>query len=214
METLVLDALRFGHFFGIAVGLGMAVRADMLALGTLRKPVQSSLIGQLHDIHRTVFAGLAVLWVSGLGILYAKTGFDMALFSPKLMAKLVVVLMLTVNAGLIGAVALPMLNRARGQRFGEIAFGRRLAMASIAAVSGLCWVSALVLGSFTQLKPMPASDLMQVFAPMAVAAIGAAFVAALSAPLVCRKSSPAPDREWDPRNAERLGLELARPYRG
>jgi len=68
----VSDAVTFAHLAGILVGGGVAVASDRAAIqlaGTSDVPYVPPLGGR--DVHRWVLVGLAVITVSGLGMLFA-----------------------------------------------------------------------------------------------------------------------------------------------
>ncbi|MEX0338358.1 MAG: hypothetical protein AB3N11_04885 [Arenibacterium sp.] len=198
VDALVLDAARAAHIIGLALGLGLAIFADVMAARSVLNPIATKDVALLQVIHRAILAGLAVLWISGLFLLHARTGFDPTNFTPKLMLKLLVVVLLTANALVIGRYALPTYKAHCGQRFGDIALTLRLRLACVAALSLSCWFSALALGVFSQLKPMDAGSLQAVFAPLFLAglvgAIAVTFLAGLAS-LTARQPEPAWPRD-------------------
>ena len=161
-SVFLLDAARGVHLVGLAAGFGLALCADILALKFVFHPIGQRDVWLLRLMHRVILAGLVLLWASGLFILYTRTGLDPAHFSPKLIAKLIVVSLLTLNALIIGAYALPCFARQVDQTFGDFDPPILLKLCGIAGVSLSCWVSALALGVFSQLKPMPGGDLLGV----------------------------------------------------
>ena len=114
--TLVNDAARAAHLVGLAIGFGVAIVADISAARMLIRPLDARETRALHRFHRMVALGLALFWSSGLVLLWLRTGFDPANFSAKLMTKLGVVTLLTINAILIGRIALPVMVSPRGDR--------------------------------------------------------------------------------------------------
>lgn len=184
--VLLLDAARMAHLIGLALGLGLALCADLLALRALRMPITERDVWILKALHRIILGGLLLLWISGLFILYLRTGFDTALFSPKLMAKLAVVTLLSLNALSISTNAIPGFAAQTGRTFGAFPLGLRLRLSLIAGLSASCWISALVLGAFSQLKPMLFDGLFYVLAPVYAAGFGGALLLAIGAGLVLR----------------------------
>ncbi|MEX0339789.1 MAG: hypothetical protein AB3N11_12210 [Arenibacterium sp.] len=187
-DPFLIDAARAVHLIGLAVGFGLAICADVLAAKSVFAPIARRDVDLLQLLHRAILAGLVLLWSSGLVLLYVRTGFDLAAFSPKLAFKLGVVLLLTANAFVIGRFALPVYRANAGRRFGEITLTTRMRLASIAAVSASCWLSAMALGVFSQLKPLGVEALQSLFAPLflfgllgAVALVFGTGLAALSA---------------------------------
>lgn len=144
---IYIDVVRYAHLFSIALGIGAAFMADSLVLSRLRKPVHPALLDQLHHCHRIVWIALAGMWISGAAIIYIRTGFDPALFSPKLITKLFVISLLTLNAILIGRFALPLVTRRLGHSLLDMPLRQQVASAAIGAVSSTSWLVALALGA-------------------------------------------------------------------
>jgi hypothetical protein len=182
--TLINDAARAAHLVGLALGFGVAIVADLSAARLMVRPLDRREMDALHRFHRMVALGLVLFWTSGLVLLWLRTGFDMANFSPKLMAKLGVVSVLTINAVMIGRIGLPVMEATRGQRFGALPRGVRLQMAALAALSGAGWISALALGVFSQLKTMEWAVLSEIIGLIYLTALAAAGLAALLAPAI------------------------------
>jgi hypothetical protein len=117
------------------------------------------------------------MWATGLALIYIRTGFDLAQFTPKLYSKLGVVGILTFNALLIGWVAMPMMRKSYGQAPMSLPLGRKLAGGWVASLSTASWLMALALG---ESKVLAASgwDVFQVIVPAGYAAaiVGSTFV--------------------------------------
>lgn len=188
--VLLTDTLRAGHLLGLAMGMGLAFGADLLALRMIFKPVSERDFWLFYRLHGIIAISLGLLWVTGLGLLYVRTGLDPANVTPKLLVKLGVVGLLTINAMAVGTFVLPCLARNIGYRFGDMEAKEILRLSTIAGVSMSCWLSALALGVFTRLKPMSFQALADVFAPIFVFGFTAAIVMGLFAVVVIR-SGPA-----------------------
>lgn len=184
--VLLLDAARAAHIMGLAAGLGLAFCADILAVRALFVPVSGRDVWLLGVLHRVILGGLALLWLSGLYILYLRTGFDPAQFTPKLMAKLAVVTLLSLNAASISRVALPAFASQQGRTFGTFPAALRLRLSAIAGLSLSCWLSGLALGVFSQFKPMGFDGLTAILAPVFAAGLGGAMLFAMAAGLILR----------------------------
>ncbi len=187
--VLLLDAARAAHLVGLALGLGLAFCADLLALRTLRMPICERDVWILQALHRVILGGLLLLWISGLYILYLRTGFDTARFSPKLMAKLVVVTLLSLNALSISTNAIPGFTSQIGRTFGAFPSTLRLRLSLIAGLSASCWISALALGAFSQLKPMSYEALFNTLSPIFALGLGGALVLSICAGVLLRPSA-------------------------
>lgn len=176
------DAARAVHLFGLALGLGVALLADLSAARYLHRPLTSHELDQLKWFHKIVFVGLLLFWASGIALLYLRTGFNLDQFSAKLNAKLVVVSILSLNAVLIGKVGLPTLIDFEGSRFGSMPATERFRMAVIAGLSGASWASAFALGVFSQMKPMQWEQLAVIIGSIYMIGLVAALMAATMAP--------------------------------
>ena len=182
--TLVNDAARALHLLGLALGFGLALVADACAARLMVRPLDRREVASLHRLHHTVALGLILFWISGLVLLYLRTGFQLQNFSPKLMTKLGVVTLLTANAVMIGRLALPVIDATQGLRFGALPQGLRVQMAVLGALSTAGWISAMALGVFSQLKKMEWSHLSEIVGIIYLTALSAALLAALVAPLL------------------------------
>ncbi len=182
--NLLNDAARAAHLIGLALGFGVAIMADLCASRSMFRPLQDHEFDDLHRYHRTVALGLALFWASGLVLLWLRTGFDPANFSPKLIAKLCVVSLLTVNAYLIGRIGLPTMIEWAGCRFGALPLAHRLRLAALAGMSGAGWISALALGVFSLMKTFDSDILMEVIGVIYVIGLGGAFAAAILSPVL------------------------------
>ena len=151
---MLLDIIRFGHVIGIALGLGLAIYADGRFLRALSAPIRAVELENLRAIHAHVVVAMALLWVTGLALLYARTGFSLSEFAPKLYYKVGVVSVLTLNAALIARKAMPKLEDHVGLSFIEMPLAVRMQLALIGAVSAACWLSLLALGVFQSFKQM------------------------------------------------------------
>lgn len=195
--TLVNDAARAVHLLGLALGFGVAIVADLSAARTLVRPLAWSEIETLERYHRMVAIGLALFWASGLVLLWLRTGFDPENFSPKLMAKLGVVSLLTFNAALIGKIGLTAIVEWQGARFGELPLMERLRLGALAGLSGAGWISALSLGVFSMLKTLEWDVISELIGIIYLFGLIGAILVAFAAPIVCFVQD---------RNAHRLGL--------
>lgn len=179
-NTLLNDAVRYLHLLAVAIGLGTSFVADATVFRRLKYPLTDGFLAMLHWCHQLVTFALVFMWLSGIALIYMRTGFVWDNFSPKLIAKIVVVSILTLNAMLIGAYAMPNLKRSVGVCPKDLSVRMQLPMAFVAGVSTTSWLLALSLGSSVFLKQagadlfvilLPASYLICVFASTAAVAI-------------------------------------------
>lgn len=182
--TLLNDATRAVHLLGLALGFGVAINADLCAARSLFRPLQDHEFDDLHRYHRTVAFGLALFWLSGLVLMWLRTGFVLAEFSPKLIAKLCVVTLLTLNAYLIGRIGLPTLLAFQGCSFSALPLIHRLRLGALAGMSGAGWIAALALGVFTAMKTFEWSVLSEIIGAIYIIGFSGAIITAVFAPLV------------------------------
>lgn len=179
---MLLDLIRFGHVIGIALGLGLAIYADGRFLRALSRPIQSEEVRELRAIHAHVLTALALLWATGLMLLWVRTGFVVESFSPKLIFKVTIVSVLTTNALLIGSKVMPAIERAVGLSFAQLGFVTRMKLAVIGGISAACWLSLLALGIFRHFREMDGPAIAQVVQWFFIVPIGGAILVALIAP--------------------------------
>ena len=110
MDTLTITTqlLLYGHIIAFAVAIAEVLRADwrLLRRGSID-------VAGLKTTSRLMAAMLALLWASGLALVYLKVGLDVAalLASPKMVAKLLVVTLLTVNGAVLHLLVFPRLRQ-------------------------------------------------------------------------------------------------------
>ncbi|WP_244965547.1 hypothetical protein [Methylobacterium soli] len=169
------------HLVGLCLGLGGATMLDFWILRWMRWG------GMPPEIERTflfiskvVSVGIGLLWLSGLGFLalYAVEAPE-KLANPKLWAKILVVVVLTVNGLLIHALVLPSVLRdvRRPMLAGASGIEAGIFLVS-GAVSGVSWYTAFALGLMRELNDrVPAHLLVLLWLGATVAAsLGAALL--------------------------------------
>lgn len=182
--TTINDAARAVHLLGLALGFGVAIMADLKASRMLIRPLDGREIDTLHAYHRMVALGLTLFWASGLVLIWLRTGFQAENFSPKLIAKLGIVTLLTVNAIMIGKIGLRALDEWHGFRFGAIPFADRARLSALAGLSGAGWISALVLGVFSKMKTMNWDTLSEIIGAIYLVGLAGALAAAFLSPVL------------------------------
>ena len=153
-------AVRFVHLSMLMMCFILVFFADITAAKSTTRRLTDSDFAQLHRYHSSLVYGLILLWLSGGILIFIKTGFDLSQFSPKLYAKIFVVTVLTINAVLIGQVALPFYEKNKDKRFGDFSVSVRVGLATCGALSTSSWISAFCLGSLTALKTASATTLI------------------------------------------------------
>lgn len=159
-EVLLNDGVRYAHLLTIAIGFGISFLADANVFRHLRAPLNGALISTLHWYHSIVTFALMGMWMSGLALIYMRTGFVLENFSPKLIAKIIVVLVLTLNSLAINRYAIPCLAGNLDKTLMQLPFKIMMPMALVSGASTTSWLFALSLGSSVFLKPASAEFYM------------------------------------------------------
>lgn len=171
-EPIFLDLIRGIHLLSFALGMGPAIYFDLRSLSRIALPFHPTDFAELHRIHKLVSLACLGLWISGMTLIWWRTNFVPAAFSPKLLAKLAVVTVLTVNAIYLSRCVMPSLANWTGSRLIDIPVRLLLPMTLCAGLSLSCWTLALALGSSAVLKTSDWSVLVPLLASGAILCIG------------------------------------------
>jgi hypothetical protein len=170
----LLSLLKILHLWGLVMGFGGAVLADLLVLRqAVLRPVRRATVAAVRRLSHIVFAGLALLWASGLALVAVRAMADSHfLMNQKLWAKAAIVVVLTVNGFAIHRFALPALARRRGRRlFDATGPAAIAALCLMAAVSSVSWFMPFVLGAAAELNfRTPALLIVAVYGSLIAAA--------------------------------------------
>jgi hypothetical protein len=142
----VTDVFRFSHILVVAIGFGAAALADIHTITRIHRKVDDALLTTLHACHRLVWATLVLMWLTGAVMVFIRTGFDLANFTPKLFSKLITVGILTANAVLISNYAMPVLMANCGKSILMLPLTVKLRLAGLGAVSAASWLLAMAIG--------------------------------------------------------------------
>lgn len=174
MPEDIIDVIRISHLLCFALGMGAGLYFDLRALRRLNQPFTKDEAEELRHVHNFVFAALFGLWVTGALLIYIRTGFDLANFTPKLWMKLIIVVTLSINSFGIGRIVLPFVRRSVGRCALELPLRAILPMTLTTALSVFCWLSSLVLGASVTFKTADWTVLTTFFAiKLAVVLVGA-----------------------------------------
>ena len=143
------------HVLGLVMSFGAVMFLDLFLLRYLLfRPVPAHAYEVAHFGSCLVIAGLAAMWVTGLTFLLIYWAVDpVKLDNPKIMAKVVVVALLSINGLLIHNKILPLLKVKVGRKIleGESAANARVILAT-GAISFTSWMFAVVLGLSKELN--------------------------------------------------------------
>lgn len=161
---LLKPVLTVVHVLGAVIGAGGALYSDVIFFKALKdKRVDKMELSILRTISVLVWCGLIALILSGTALFFTDPARYMA--SSKFVAKMAIVLVVTINGVLFHAVHIPFLKR-RARMHKELftdapkAEDVRLVLSGI--VSMVSWVFALVLGSL-QSVPWTATEVLAVY---------------------------------------------------
>ncbi|MPZ45857.1 MAG: hypothetical protein GEV05_21215 [Betaproteobacteria bacterium] len=200
MQTFAVVRLLlvFIHVMAFALALGCVLREDAKLLSS--RPIDPE---SLRSAARLVRFALIVLWASGTALLVLDTGGVLSRIAdnPKMLAKLTVVCVLTVNGVALHWLAFPAL-------LGETRHGGYSATlaSALGAISAASWLAATLLGIVrAHAKGFDYADFMLGYAGMA--AIALAFALLVVRPHVVRKLAIGP-RWHDPHLPARPAADL------
>lgn len=154
LSQALRTGLRVLHFVGLVLGLGSATLLDVFLVRSRHRPVTPALSELAETAGSMVTAGLAILWLTGLGFLFFYAAFDPPrLENPKVWAKIAIVMVLSINGFFIHAVVLPQLRASVGCVFlSSQTPQRQLLFLSVGMLSGVSWYAAMLLGAVPQLN--------------------------------------------------------------
>jgi hypothetical protein len=136
MEVTVIarQALLYGHIIAFALALTSIIKEDVRLLRAKRIDSAS-----LYATAKSVKWLLLALWITGvpMAVMDVKADFSLLLASPKLLAKLIVVVALTANGFMLHLVAFPLIT-GRAQNPNKAA----TIAATLGAVSTTSWFYA------------------------------------------------------------------------
>ena len=166
MQTLAIARLLllFVHVLAFALALGCVLREDAKLLSS------QPLDGQaLRSAARLVRFALIILWASGIALIVLDTNAVLSRLAqqPKLLAKLTVVSILSLNGVALHLIAFPALlgDRVRGRSAAPLA-------AALGAVSAASWLAATLLGiTRASSVTFTYADLMLAYAVMLATAL-------------------------------------------
>jgi hypothetical protein len=136
------------HLIACCVAVGLILMSDIAMVKQLLKADHSR--GEegpsLSDLHRTVSAALAILWITGITLVSTdawKSGLGY-FANPKIQAKITIVFLLTLNGVLLHRAVMPALERAGA--LVKPALSERMLAIFAGSVSAVSWAYAAMLG--------------------------------------------------------------------
>ncbi len=189
--VLLRNILRLLHFLGLMLGIGVATMLDLVVL---RFFIGKRISHGAFDIFKfgstIVSVGISVIWLSGLGFLLFYAVFEpIKLTNEKVWAKMIIVLILTLNGIFIHKTILPALKDQIGKTVFE---GRTMAERRTFVFAGttsvVSWYAPLIIASLSSLNfKVPVLEILAAYA------IFFAFVLAMSNLVLAMKFAPSSD---------------------
>lgn len=171
----IKTGLVIAHLIGLALGVGGATLMDLILVRfVVRGTIAREHADILHFSSFLVGGGLLLLWVSGIGFLTHYYFYNpQALGNPKVMAKIAIVGILTVNGTLIHQHVLPVIERNVGRRlFDGVTARQKSWMLAAGAVSATSWYVPLALGALREFNfVVPAADILLVYVGLLLTAV-------------------------------------------
>ena len=196
---IVKAVLLFVHLIGLALGLGAATLLDLLVARMLvAGKIAPSQPAFIEFAAAVVTAGLALLWLSGLGLLAYYSAFDLtALQNPKVWAKVAIVAVLTLNGLFIHAAVLPLIRRQAGRGlFDGISEVRKSLLLTAGAVSITSWFVPVFLAVSRPLNfVVPAQIILGAYVLLLVVAVIGSHLFARALPTRTRRRNKRPRKQ-------------------
>jgi hypothetical protein len=150
-----ITLFKLVHLLGLVGGFGAAALADFLVLRkAILRPIDEQLIAWLTYLSRIAIGGLILLWLSGIALIAVRYSEGAAILTnEKVWAKVVIVILLTVNGVFVHHLALKRVAARVGTRlFDSLPFSERAGLSLIAAISSMSWMFPFVLGTASELN--------------------------------------------------------------
>jgi hypothetical protein len=168
----IRTALRLIHFAGIILGIGAATLLDLIVFRfVLSRRIEDNSIRIIIFSSYVIMTGLALLWVSGIGFFVYYYFFDPTkIANPKLVAKIVIVGVLSLNAILVHSVCLPEIKRQTGLYLLEgLTRLQCILLVAVGTISAISWYVPLVLGIVPQFNnTIPSEVILAAYAILIV----------------------------------------------
>ncbi|MCK0121911.1 hypothetical protein MWU61_15270 [Loktanella sp. F6476L] len=143
--------------------MGTALYFDYRSFQSLSDPIGKVDIEDLERIHVWITAAFVGLWITGITLIYIRTGFQLEAFSPKLWTKISIMVLMTLNSFMVGAFIRPMMRNNMMRPMISLPPMQFAVATQVAVVSLFCWSSGLLLGSSAALKTAPWDVLLVIF---------------------------------------------------
>lgn len=162
------------HTIGLAVGVGAATASDPLFINSIRnRRISSDQLVLIETLSKVVLAGLTLLVISGIGLLWlspeliTRTGF---------LAKMTIVFVLAVDGAVFHFKVIPLLEDRVDERLDdELICDNLPTLSASGAISSTSWYSALILAMLLPFD-LPYLMLMNIYLILVVGAVIGAYL--------------------------------------
>ena len=200
---IVGDIATLVHLVALSVAIATVLELDWRIMRSTCRALTVHDNCAFNRGHRRILGALAALWASGAVLAWIATGGDPSAASPKLAAKAVTVVLLTATALAMGRYALPTIAAHTGAPLLALRLATKLRLATLGALSGAGWATALVIGGSESLASAPAAVLAGVVAATHTGALVLAWALALATHTRWQRANSGRPRD------ERVGAQLA-----
>ena len=175
LKSLIL----FGHLSGLAFGVGGAWMLDLYILRKMYQfPITRENIQIIKFVSKIVSIGLVLLWLSGLSFLVFYSFFQPELLlNHKIWAKLLIVVILTINGYCLHTFAIPVIFSNQGKvLINAMSLKQVNVLTFIGCVSFITWPFAMFLGVFKSLNfAFSFFEIFSAYVAVLLLSLGAAF---------------------------------------
>lgn len=149
----IRSGLRLVHFAGIILGVGAATLLDLIVFKfAVTRSIEENSIRIIIFSSYVIMIGLILLWVSGIGFFIYYWFYDpVKIDNPKLLAKVIIVGVLTLNSFMVHLFAMPQIKVHVGQHLmAGLTKTHRFFLIFIGTLSAISWYVPLILGIVPQ----------------------------------------------------------------
>jgi hypothetical protein len=149
----IRSGLRLVHFAGIILGVGAATLLDLIIFKfAMSRRIEENSIRIIIFSSYVIVTGLALLWISGIGFFIYYWLFDpVKIGNPKLLAKVIIVGVLTLNAFMVHSMVMPQIKVHVGQHLLDgLSRMHCFLLVLIGTTSAISWYVPLILGIVPQ----------------------------------------------------------------
>lgn len=176
----IKSLIIFVHLAGLALGVGGAWTLDIYILRKMYKsPVTQENIQIIRFVSKIVLIGMAMLWLSGLlFIVFYYFVQPESLLNHKIWAKLVMVMILTINGYCLHEFVLPVIvNNKNKVIINAVSLGQLNILTLVGSISFITWPLVMLLGTFKSINfVFSFFDILAVYVLILLAALAVAFL--------------------------------------